>query len=601
MSNVSNTLKQRIVNLLAQALEQYAASFTDEDVSQQIKDLSPHIERARDTKFGDFASNAAMMLTKIAKQKPRDIAESIIAAFPENELIQESSIAGPGFINFRLKPEIFQQELQQVLNQASQYGCQASKGQKVLVEYVSANPTGPLHVGHGRHAAYGASVCNLLKTAGYQVHGEYYVNDAGRQMQILATSTWIRYLALSGIELTFPVNGYQGDYIIEIARLLKEKHSDKFVFDSDKIFSDLPDDEKIVGGVKTGDKDKYIDALALRTKELIGEDGFQIVLDAALDSILSDIKDDLHEFGVVHDEWFSERRLVDDGLIKHALDKLEANGTVYEKDGAKWFKATDFGDDKDRVVVRENGVTTYFASDIAYHLYKRERGNHLLLDILGSDHHGYIARVKAGLEAMGEPPESLEVRLMQFAVLYRGKEKVAMTTRGGDFVSLRELRNEVGNDAARLFYVMRSNEQHLDFDLELAKKRDNENPVYYLQYAHARICRVFKTLTEKDYVYDESAGAENLHLVDSDSAYKLISFMSRYPEIIELSAANRAPHTLVQYLRDLSAEFHSFYNSDKVIVENDNLRNARLYLLKAVQQVLQNGFAIIGISAPEQM
>ena len=415
-------------------------------------------------------------------------------------------------------------------------------------------------------------------------------------MQILATSTWLRYLETLGLDFAFPANGYKGDYILDIAKTLQAAHADKFTTDVDSLLINLPADE-----ADGGDKDKYIDALAIRTKELIGEDGFQTVLDAALDSILGDIKNDLHEFGVVHDEWFSERRLVDDDLIQHALDKLEANGTVYEKDGAKWFKATDFGDEKDRVVVRDNGVTTYFASDIAYHLSKRERGNDLLLDILGSDHHGYIARVTAGLEAMGEPPECLEVRLMQFANLYRGKEKVQMSTRSGSFVTLRELREEVGNDAARLFYVMRSNEQHLDFDLELAKKHDNENPVYYLQYAHARICRVFKTLAEKDYSYDENTGAENLELVNTDSANKLISFLSRYPEIIELAASNRAPHALVQYLRDLSAEFHSFYNADKVIVEDDNLRNARLYLFKAVQQVLQNGFSIIGISAPEQM
>jgi len=518
MSTVPNTLKQSLVTLLSQALEVYSQSFDDQETAKKIKNITLHIERARDIKFGDFASNVAMMLTKLVKQKPRDIAEAIIASFPDNPLILESSIAGPGFINFRLKPAVFHQELQSIINLAQAYGNQASNGKKVLVEYVSANPTGPLHVGHGRHAAYGASVCNLLTAAGYSVHGEYYVNDAGRQMQILATSTWLRYLELLGLDFAFPANGYKGDYILDIAKSLQAEHADKYSTDVKTLLQGLPTDEP-----EGGDKDKYIDALAIRSKELIGEDGFETVLNAALDSILGDIKDDLHEFGVVHDEWFSERRLVDEGLIQHALDKLEANGTVYEKDGAKWFKATDFGDDKDRVVVRENGVTTYFASDIAYHLYKRERGNDLLLDILGSDHHGYIARVTAGLEAMGEPPESLEVRLMQFAVLYRGKEKVAMTTRGGDFVSLRQLREEVGNDAARLFYVMRSNEQHLDFDLELAKKRDNENPVYYLQYAHARICRVFETLNEKSYTYNQSLGLENLPLIDTDSGKKLIS------------------------------------------------------------------------------
>lgn len=594
------TLRQQVLELLSEALTQFIGTLDEPGIVAQVKAIPPHIERARDTKFGDFASNMAMMLTKVLRQKPRDIAEKIIASIPENKLIAEMSIAGPGFINFRLNAAMYHQELQHINELGSEYGKKASNGQKVLVEFVSANPTGPLHVGHGRHAAYGASVSNLLTANGYEVHREYYVNDAGRQMQILAVSTWLRYLELNGVEFDFPVNGYKGDYILDISKQIFEQKADVYTADAEVLFKDIPADEP-----KGGNKDEHIDALAIRCKALIGEDGFQFVLDAALDSILADIKNDLEEFGVVHDEWFSERRLVDEGLIKHALAKLEANGTVYEKDGAKWFKATDYGDEKDRVVVRDNGITTYFASDIAYHLNKRERGYDLLLDILGSDHHGYITRVRAGLEAMGEPPESLEVNLMQFANLYRGKERVQMSTRSGSFVTLRELREEVGNDAARLFYVMRSYEQHLDFDLELAKKRNNENPVYYIQYAHARICRIFKILAERGYEFDFGLANTNLNKLNKEQEINLLRTLSRYPEVIEASALNRAPHSLVQYLRELAADLHSYYNAEdkdgRVIVEDESLRNARLYLCKATQQVLINGFGIIGISAPETM
>jgi len=596
VSSATQTLRQRVFELLSNALIQFTNSIEDDLVVAQVNALTPHIERTRDSKFGDFASNIAMQLTKILQQNPRAIAEQIISNIPENNLIAETSIAGPGFINFGLIPEIYYQELQLINSSQDAYGIKESNGQKVLVEFVSANPTGPLHVGHGRHAAYGASVSNLLEANGYKVHREYYVNDAGRQMQILGVSTWLRYLEILGIEFDFPVNAYKGDYIKDIAQELSTENSDKYITDANSLFTSIPPDEP-----QGGDKDTHIDALAKRCKEIIGNDGFEYILDSALNSILTDIKNDLKEFGVVHDEWFSEKRLVKEDLIQHAIDKLESNGTIYEKDGAKWFKATDYHDDKDRVVVRANGVTTYFASDIAYHLSKRERGNDILLDILGSDHHGYQARLRGVLEAMGEPPECLEVRLMQFANLYRGKVKVQMSTRSGSFVSLRELRDEVGNDAARLFYVMRSNEQHLDFDLELAKKRDNENPVYYLQYAHARICSVFAQVSERNITFNFSDSGNNLSLLAEPQELELLRTLSRYPEILESCANNRAPHVLVQYLRELANEFHSYYNAHKVLVDEIEIRDARLYLYRATQQVLQNGFAIIGISSPEKM
>ncbi|HQR23899.1 MAG TPA: arginine--tRNA ligase, partial [Steroidobacteraceae bacterium] len=424
---------------------------------------SPVIERTRDTAHGDFATNAAMQLAKSAKRKPRDVAQAIVDALPASPLVARVEIAGPGFINFHLAPAAYHQELVRVLELGTAYGrSQLGAGQRVIVEFVSANPTGPLHVGHGRHAAFGATLANLLDAVGFKVHREYYINDAGRQMEILAASVWLRYLECFGEQFPFPSNGYRGDYLHPIADRLVETAGRTLVRPAAEIFRNLPPD------APAGDKDLYIDAVIARARELLGADAFRQAFDVALADILADIRQDLEEFGVRYDEWFSERSLAEGGAIDHALDLLRRNRVVYEKDGAEWFRATDFGDEKDRVVVRENGIKTYFASDIAYHLNKRERGFEHLIDVLGADHHGYVARVRAGLVAMGQPAESLEVRLVQFVTLYRGGEKVQMSTRSGEFITLRELRREVGNDAARFFYVMRSNDQHLDFDMQLA-------------------------------------------------------------------------------------------------------------------------------------
>jgi arginyl-tRNA synthetase len=450
-------------------------------------------------------------------------------------------------------------------------------------------------VGHGRHAAYGASVANLLDASGFRVHREYYVNDAGRQMDILAASVWLRYLELGGEQFTFPSNGYRGGYIREIAAVLRDEESARLQRASDRVFDGVPED------APEGDKEAHIDGIVANMRELLGEADYRRVLDAALRSILDDIRDDLAEFGVEIDEWFSERSLTESGEVTDAVARLEASALAYEKDGALWFRASDFGDEKDRVIVRDNGQTTYIASDIAYHLGKRQRGFDHLVDVLGADHHGYVARVRAGLEAMGEPGDCLEVRLVQFAVLYRGGEKVQMSTRSGDFVTLRELREEVGNDAARLFYVLRSNDQHLDFDLELAKSRTAENPVYYIQYAHARISSVFRQLREKGLTWSLEDGLGSLDRLTEDHETALQGTLSRFPEIVQLAANNRAPQNVVHYLRDLAYEFHTYYNAHTFIVEEDELRNARLALVAAAQQVLRNGLALVGVSAPDSM
>jgi arginyl-tRNA synthetase len=585
-------LKYLIENLVRGAL----AALPEELRSLDITPGSATIERTRDTTHGDFACNIAMQLAKAAKRKPRELAQAIVAALPASDLVAKVEIAGPGFINFFVSPAGYHQELLRVLDEGAAYGrSRMGAGQRVIVEFVSANPTGPLHVGHGRHAAFGATLANLLDAAGYSVHREYYINDAGRQMEILAASVWLRYLECFGEQFPFPSNGYRGDYLHPIAGKLVEVAGRTLVRPAAEIFRDLPPD------APAGDKDSYIDAVIERAKALLGEDGFRKAFKLALDDILADIRQDLEEFGVRYDEWFSERSLATNGAIDRALERLRKNGVVYEKDGAQWFRATDFGDEKDRVVVRENGLKTYFASDIAYHLQKRERGFDKLVDVLGADHHGYIARVRAGLVAMGEPGDSLEVRLVQFVTLYRGGEKVQMSTRSGEFITLRELRREVGNDAARFFYVMRSNDQHLDFDLQLATSHSNENPVYYIQYAHARVCSVLRQMREKGFEYDAARGRAALARLTESHEQALLASISRFPEVVEMAAELRAPHALVHYLREVANDFHTYYNAHQFLVDDAELRDARVTLVQGMRQVVRNGLGLLGVSAPEAM
>lgn len=555
------------------------------------------IERTKDKSHGDFASNIALMLAKPAKKNPRQIATTIVDVLPDSDFITKVDIAGPGFINFTLSSDANLQVINSILADKEAFGLsQVGQGKSVQVEFVSANPTGPLHVGHGRGAAYGSVVSNLLKAAGFKVHREYYVNDAGRQMDILATSVWLRYLDACGENLTFPSNGYKGSYVIDIADTLRTEHGNAFLQPALTVFTDIPDDEP-----QGGDKEQHIDALIDKAKTLLGDVAYRQVFDLGLNSILADIRDDLADFGSDYDEWFSERSLVESGEVDKAIEQLKAADVLYQQDGAWWFKSTDFGDEKDRVVVRDNGQTTYFASDIAYHLNKFQRGFDEVIDVWGSDHHGYIARVKASLTAMNQDKDRLKVLLVQFAVLYRGSEKVAMSTRSGQFVTLRELREEVGKDAARFFYVMRGADQHMDFDLELAKSQSNDNPVYYVQYAHARVCSVFRQLAERDLTWQQSVGENNLKRLVEDHEQALLTMLARYPEVLESSALNHTPHILAHYLIDLARDFHTYYNAHQFIIDDIELSQARLTLIVAIRQVIANGLAVMGVSAPESM
>ena len=586
-------MKEHLVQLVGAALK----SLEQQGVIPEDHGAHVNIERTRDRSHGDFASNLAMVLCKPARSKPRDLAEKLIAALPASEMVNKVEIAGPGFINFFLAPAAYFNTIREILQLESRYGrSELGKGKSVQVEFVSANPTGPLHVGHGRGAAYGATVADLLTAVGYKVDREYYVNDAGRQMDILATSVYLRYLDLCGETLTFPSNGYKGDYVWDIGASLHRKHGDALQHSATSLFESVPADEP-----DGGDKEAHIDALIERCKSLLGDAHYREMFDLGLDSILGNIRQDLKEFGVCYDQWFSERSLMDSSAVEDAIERLKKSDHMFEENGALWFRSTDFGDEKDRVVVRDNGQSTYFASDIAYHLNKLERGYDRIIDIWGADHHGYIPRVKAALTALGKDADKLEVLLVQFAILYRDGERMQMSTRSGEFVTLRELRQEVGNDAARFFYVMRKCEQHMDFDLDLAKSKSNENPVYYIQYAHARVCSVFRQMKEKEIVWDQSNGDQHLHLLTEAHEDELMVSIARYSEVLESSALNHEPHQLAHFLRELSNNFHTYYNAHQFIVDDEKLRNARLNLISACKQVIANGLELLGVSAPESM
>ncbi|HVV69897.1 MAG TPA: arginine--tRNA ligase [Gammaproteobacteria bacterium] len=557
--------------------------------------VSIQIERARDPRHGDFACNIALILGKQCKQNPQQLADDIVAHLPKIEGVEAVTVAKPGFINFSLADSTLQQVIPLILAQAEDYGrSNQGAGRRIHVEVVSANPTGPLHVGHGRLAAFSASCANLLEAYGFQVHREYYVNDAGRQMRILAVSVWLRYLELFGESITIPRRGYKGDYIIEIARELKIQAGERFYKPAAEVYAQLPPDDETT-------EESYVDSLITRAEQLLGIKEFAVVFEHGLNSILRDIHDDLLQFGVSCQTWFRESQLHTTGDITRGIEKLRQSGYLYEKDGATWFRSTDFGDEKDRVVVRENGQPTYFASDVGYHLNKLERGFDELLDIYGADHHGYIPRLRALVTALGENVDKVKVLLVQFAILYRGKTRVSMSTRGGEFVTLRELRNEVGNDAARFFYIMRRRDQHLDFDLELAKSQSSDNPVYYIQYAHARICSVFRQLQQKQWQWDSVQGKASVHLLNNTHEKDLLNSLSRYPEIIETAATAYEPGIVAHYLQELANHFHAYYNAHSFLVDDAALRNARLSLITATRQVLHNGLTLLGLTAPNMM
>lgn len=564
-----------------------------------ISDFPADIQmtRTKDNTHGDFATNIAMLLSKPLGLKPRELAEKIIAHLPAASQVNKVEIAGPGFINFFLNANSEHSAITAALSQREKFGHAAiGKDRRIHIEFVSANPTGPLHVGHGRGAAFGACVSNLLDTIGYRVHREYYVNDAGRQMRILGGSIWLRYVELLGRNITIPLNAYRGEYVIDTAKTLHQLHGDQFLLSQaaiDAVFpamEDTPDN-----------KDAFIDLLIENIASALSPDQFEIIRKLGVDEVTADIKNDLAEFGVVYNEWFPESSLYEKGWLQTGIDVLKKHGYTYEQDGALWFRATALGDEKDRVLVRHNGVPTYFASDVAYHTYKYDQGYDTIIDVFGADHHGYLPRIKAFLKGLGKDTDKLNILLVQFAILYRGSERVSMSTRSGEFVTLRELRHEVGNDAARFFYVMRKPEQHLDFDLELAKSTSNENPVYYIQYAHARICSVWRQLAEKQLSFDETAGLAHLDLLTQEDEKNLIAAIASYPELIINAGEQCAPHKLAHFLQTFAQYFHAYYNAHKFIVDEIHLRNARLCLITAAQHVIKNGLTLLGVSAPEKM
>ena len=570
-----------------------------EHVAPDQADVPVHLERPKQAGHGDFATNLALQLAKPLRRNPRELAALLVQALPQSELVKAVDVAGAGFINFTLAPNAKTVVVTQALTRGAEFGRGEPKNVKVQIEFVSANPTGPLHVGHGRGAAYGASLATVLDFAGFEVTREYYVNDAGRQMDILALSTWLRYLALHGVEVPFPPNGYQGDYVVAMAQDLREAHGDRFARTSaEEVLAGTPGLPE--AGRKDDEADRqreaHLDALIANAKHLLGED-YARVHGFALNAQLGDCRQDLAEFGVEFDQWFSEQSLFDTGQVERAVNELDKRGHLYEQDGAKWFRSKTFGDEKDRVVQRDNGQYTYFASDIAYHLNKYERGFDRVIDVWGADHHGYIARVKGSLAALGQPAEKLEVSLVQFAVLYRNGQKASMSTRSGDFVTLRQLRGEVGKDACRFFYVLRKSDQHLDFDLDLATSQSNENPVYYIQYAHARVCSVLQQWGGAESTLVEA----NLAPLSGERELALCARLGAFAEVVQSAAADQAPHQVAFYLKDLAGEFHGWYNAERMLIDDEEIKLARLALAAAVRNVLKNGLGLLGVSAPQSM
>lgn len=562
------------------------------------------IERTHEAGHGDFASNLAMALAKSARRKPRELAQTIIEALPASPLLDRVEIAGPGFINFFLKPAAFQAVTADILAAGAGYGRdRANRRGRILVEFVSANPTGPMHVGHGRNAAYGDSLANILAAAGYDVHREFYINDAGRQADILAVSVWLRYLERCGERVPFPHRGYPGDYIRLTADKVFAVHGEAWRQPAAAVLKDLPEepaasedaDEAGKAQIKAR-QETYLDALIQRARQLL-QTGYDTLQRQALDDQLDQIRATLAAFGVRFDRWFSERSLIDSGLAKTAIDRLKATGHVYEKDGAQWLATAAFGDEKDRVLFKAEGTATYFANDLAYHVNKLDRGFPLLLDVWGADHHGYIARVRAAIEALTGRKDALSVQLIQFVTLASGR----MGKRSGNFVTLQELITEVGRDATRFFYLLRSHDQHLEFNLDLAKSQSSENPVYYVQYAHARICSVLRQLAGKGLGHSIEEGNRHLALLAAPHELQLLSSLARYPEVVHSAASSREPHQLAHYLMELANDFHVYYNAHKFLTAPEPLRAARLNLCLATRQVVHNGLTLLGVGAPEAM
>jgi arginyl-tRNA synthetase len=557
----NGSMKTRLKNAVELALKQCFDAKTL--ISDTIPDFA--IEVPNHTDHGDFAINVAMLMARTEKKAPRQIAEILVAQLRQQEGLWENiEIAGPGFINFFLKATCWHDVLKQISVQGKAFGKgTVGAGKRVQVEFVSANPTGPLHIGHGRGAATGDAVASVLSEAGFEVQREYYINDAGNQMDTLGRSIYLRYCQLQGRDLEFPEDCYQGDYIRDYAREVIDQHGSRFL--------EMDEAEAIAWFSREG-----------------GE------------SIRQGIDTDLQQFGIHFDNWYSEQTLYDRDLVKEGIEALTRDGYTYELDGAIWFRTTDFGDDKDRVLIRSNGATTYFASDVAYHREKYQRGFDIVIDVWGADHHGYVPRMKAVLAALGRNPEDLQIILVQLVNLLREGEQIAMSTRAGKFVTLKEVVDEVGKDACRFFFLMRRSDSQLDFDLELAKKQSTENPVYYVQYAHARVCSIQRNAAESQVTLpgDDEVKLETLTLAEE---LQLTKTLSRYPEVVVGAALNYEPHRITFYLQELAAQFHSYYNQQRVIVDDLDTSRARLYLVNAVKQVIHNALTVLGVSSPDKM
>lgn len=556
--SVVRTRLYAMIHRAAQAL------LADHGVSHE-EDLVLELEIPKVAQHGDYATNAALTLTRMLKKNPRTIAQDLVERMEErNSLVTKTEIAGPGFINFFVRPDLWADILKTIHQEREAYGQQDfGKGTRVQVEFVSANPTGPLHIGHGRGAAVGDVVANILKICGYRVDKEYYINDTGKQMDTLGRSLYLRYLEALGKPVDFPDDHYKGDYMKDLAREVVERWGNRYV--------EVPEEE----------------ALPFFT-QYAGE------------RILQGIKEDLEAFGVIHDVWFSERSLHENGALQKTIEALEKSGMIYEQDGAKWFRSTAYGDEKDRVVVRANGITTYFAADLAYHKNKYERHYDVVIDVWGADHHGYVPRMSAGIQALGRRPSDLRIILVQLVNLLRGGKPVAMSTRAGEFVTLREVVDEVGRDAARFLFLTRRSDSPLDFDLETAKKHSNDNPVYYVQYAHARLCSVFEVAEERG-VPTSWEAPPDLRRLTEPAEWELMKQLGEFPHVLETAARNLEPHRIPYYLTDLVSAFHSYYNHNRILGEDPELTQARLYLADALRTVIRNGLAVLGVSAPQKM
>ena len=585
-------MKQQLHDLIDRALRAMR------DDGELALDALPAIvvERARDPRHGDFATPVALSLAAPTRRPPREIAQRLAERLSEPSWIGRVEVAGPGFVNFRLSTTALQGVVRDIAAAGEMYGrSQRGEGRRIQVEFVSSNPTGPLHVGHGRNAAYGAVLANLLDALGYDVQREYYVNDIGRQMDTLVLCVWLRYIERRGEPVDFPARGYQGGYLRDIAAGLEAEHGDCFAVPAAAVMEGVPPQEDGAAA-----QERYLVALIGRAREVLGAQRYRTLFDHVRDAMVEEMRQDLEEFGVVFDRWYSEGEIKTGGAVLRAIEDLACAGHVYEAEGAKWFRATAFGDEKDRVVVRENGNSTYFASDIAYHREKFERGFEHVIDVWGADHHGYLPRLKGALAALGCDPGRFEVAVLQLVNLYRQGKRVQMSTRAGEFVTLRDLREETGRDAARFFYVMRKGDQHLDFDLDLATSRTNENPVYYIQYAHARICSVMGRAFARG-LEDVREAPPQLELLSEAEELALMRSLSRYPEVVEAAALSREPHRVAFFLRELATDFHAYYNAHTLLSDDSGLRRARLALASAARQVISNGLGLLGVSAPESM